>query len=233
MTINSEFVVCGPQTSKPSLSRPVMIVGLIALLVLGSASLWFVFRAAWADAITLSARSIVAEWREGSGPAFTPELWDRTRGQLQSALNAVPGNARLHDDLGFLHAARSQGMGDVPIDGPEHLLQQTLMEAAIDHYREASALRPTFPYSLTYLALAKHLREQHDEEFWSAFDHAMQYGQTEAALQSPLAEIGFANWSRLGVKRQKAVVDMVANAKAPLRKKLTAMADQAGIVLRR
>lgn len=216
---------------RPSSGRLALTAGLIALAVVAVASLWFVLQAAWADASSLSARTTVADWRDGYGPAFTPERWERTRVELQSALDITPGNAQLHDDLGFLHAARSQSMGKAAVGSADYQVQQTLMEGAITHYRAATVLRPTFPYSWTYLALAKHLRDQHDAEFWSAFDLAMRYGQNETALHSAMVEIAYAMWPQLGPQRQQAVGTMVATANKASRERLQEMATHAGIKL--
>jgi hypothetical protein len=207
------------------------IAGLTALAIFGATSLWFVLQAAWADASSLSARSTVTGWRDGTGPNITPELWERTRHQLQAALETAPANAQLHDDLGFLYASRSQGLGNVPIDSPDHQLQQSLMDEAIAHYRAACALRPTFPYTWTYLALAKHYRGQHDTEFWAAYDHAMQYGHSEAALQGTLAEMAYSQWYKLGTQRQQVFGNMVATAKESSRATLQEMAAHEGIKL--
>lgn len=217
--------------SRSGLSRATLLVGLLGLAVVAAVSLWFVLQAAWADASTLGARATVNEWRDGSGPAITPELWERTRAQLQSALDSTPGNAQLHDDLGFLHAARSEGLGNVRIGSADHRLQQSLMDEAIAHYRAACALRPTFPYTWAYLALSKHYRGQHDDEFWSAYDHAMQYGRSEAALQGAIAEMAFALWPKLGAQRQQAIATMVATAKETSRTTLREMAQHAGVQL--
>jgi hypothetical protein len=165
------------------------VVGLMGLVIAGAASLWFVLRAAWADATSLSARTIATDWRTGTGPTATGELWARTRDQLQVALQVAPGNAQLHDDLGFLYASRSQGMGIVPVGSDDYALQQNLMEAAIVHYRAACAMRPTFPYTWAYLALAKHYRDQHDAEFFAAYGRAVKYGHSEVVLQPLLATL--------------------------------------------
>lgn len=201
------------------------------MAVVAAASLWFVLRAAWADASSLSARTTAADWRDGYGPAYTLERWKRTRRELQSALELTPGNAQLHDDLGFLHAARSQSMGKVAVGSADYQLQQTLMDGAINHYRAATKLRPTFPYSWTYLALSKHLRDQHDEEFWSAFDRALRYGQNETALHSAMVEIAYSMWPQLGEPRQQTIGTMIATANKASRERLQEMAAHAGIKL--
>lgn len=205
--------------------------GLAGLAIAAAASLWFVLQAAWADASSLSARTTVTGWREGTGPVITPALWERARDQLQGALQTAPDNAQLHDDLGYLYALRSQGMGSVPLDSPDYPLQQSLMDEAIAHYRAACALRPTFPYTWTNLALSKHYRGQHDDEFLTAYDHAVQYGHSEAALHISLAELTYSQWHRLGPQRQQAFANMVATARESSGVMFRVMAQRAGIEL--
>lgn len=217
--------------SRRTIPIAVLVAGLVGLVIAGVASLWFVLQAAWADATSLSARTTVTEWRGGTGPVVTAELWDRTRSQLQVALLTAPGNAQLHDDLGYLYASRSLGMGNLAIDSPDYGLQQSLMDVAIAHYRAACALRPTFPYTWTYLGLAKHYRGKHDEEFFTAYDNAVRFGHSEAALHGALAEMTYSQWNRLGPQRQQSFAKMVATAKESSRATMLEQAQRAGIQL--
>jgi hypothetical protein len=217
--------------TRRAIRKLVFVAGLFGLAIAGTASLWFVLQAAWADATSLSARTTVTEWRQGTGPVVTTELWDRTRSQLQAALQTAPGNAQLHDDLAYLYASRSQGLGNVPIDSPDYGFQQSLMDIAITHYRAACELRPTFPYTWTYLALAKHYRAMHDDEFFAAYDKAVHYGHSEAELHGALAEISYSQWARIGPLRQQAFANMVATAKETSRARLQEQAELAGITL--
>jgi hypothetical protein len=214
-----------------SIKSSTLVVWMMGLMLLAVTSLWFVLQAAWIDASTLSARTTVNGWRDGSGPRMTSETWIKTRDKLKYALGEGSGNAQLYDDLGYLYAARSQSIGVVPINGPAYQIQQSLMDLAIQHYRTACELRPTFPYSWTYLALAKNFREQHDDEFWIAFDNALQFGRNEAALQGAIGEMAFALWSVMGTQRQQIVIVMVTTAKEELRNRLFDAATQAGVQL--
>ncbi len=194
-------------------------------------SLWHGLSAAWTDASTLRARATVNGWRDGSGPGFTPALWEHTLQDLQTALQTTPDNAQFHVDLGFLMAARAQGLGAAPAGSLAHIQQQNLLNQAIAHYRAACALRPTFPYTWAYLALAKHLRNQHDDEFWLAFDHALQYGRNEAKLQPTLADLAFALWPTLQPQRQQAITAMVDLAQSAPRKTMLDLAQRRSIAL--
>ena len=213
------------------LRRIWLAMALVVLALVASLSIWHGLRAAWSDASALHARWVVNEWRDGNGAVFTPILWEQTRDELLAALQTAPGNAQLLDDLGFLYAARGQSLGAPAVGSEELVLQQNLLTSAIDSYRQAADLRPTFPYSWAYLALAKHLRHQYDAEFWASFDKALHYGRNEAGVQPALAQVAFAQWSRLGSGRQKEIAIMVATAHEISRQRLLEMAMQSGVTL--
>lgn len=188
--------------------------------------------AAWVDADTLRARWLVNQWRDGNGPAYSLPLWQQTHDELQAALQTTPDNAQLMDDLGFLDAARALGLGTPAPDSPDHALQQSLLANAIDHYRRATQLRPTFPYTWGYLALGKHYRGENDAELWAAYDKAVRYGRNEAGVQITLARLAFLYWDTVGAERQAQVRRMVDEASPEPRQKLLDLAAQHGVILR-
>lgn len=225
-----------PRSSLSSVPSPwlkrlaVTLAGAVIVFFM-ALSLWYGGRAAWSDASALHARWLVNGWRDDKGLVYNPKLWREARDDLQSALQTAPNNAQLLDDLGFLHAARAQGLGTPTAGGTEHALQQNLLTDAILYYRDAVSLRPTFPYSLAYLAFSKHLRGERDAEFWLVFDKALHYGRTEAGVQPALAQIAFANWSELGSKRQAQIVSMAQAAPTALRKRLVELAAKNTVTL--
>jgi len=208
------------------------LVGALAvalLAVLAILSLGYGGRAAWSDAMTLRARHTVAQWRDGEGPKYTLALWEQTRDDLADALQTTPDNGQLYDDLGFLYASRAQGLG-TPKDGSQaSVLRLSLLSQAITNYRSACVLRPTFPYTWAYLALAKQLRGELDAEFWSAFDKALKYGRNEPGVQQSIARVAFALWPALDASYQGAVVSMVSSASKVSRRNLVELADSAGL----
>lgn len=201
------------------------------LLLLAGLSLGFGGRIAWSDAKTLHARWLVSEWRDGNGPAMSPELWQGVRHDLQQALVNVPANAALHDDLGFIYATRAASLGEPEPASALFVYQQQLLTEALQHYRASTALRPTFPYSWAYLALAKQLLGQVDDELWAAFDKAYHYGHSEAGVQPTLAQIAFMNWKTIGAKRQQNMVQMVDTAHKQVQARLLAQAAQYQVAL--
>lgn len=194
-------------------------------------SFWYGGQAAWSDASVLRANWLVGQWREGKGPVYSEALWQQTHDDLLAALRWTPDDPKLLDNLGFLNAARADALGAVPAGSPELALQQNLLTTAIGHYRAAAVLRPSFPYTWAYLALAKHLKGEVDAELWRAFDMAMRFGSREAGAQPAIAQVGFAHWNGLEPQRKADIVTMVANAPEKPRSVLLAMAKTYGVAL--
>lgn len=207
-----------------SQQRIVLAVCLPLVLFFVGLSLWHGVRAAWGDAMTLSARWLVAEWRENNGPAFTPALWVQAHDDLRDGLRITPDNPQLYDDLGYLHASRAQAIGPTEADTPLGKYQRQLLDDAIDHYRVATRLRPTLPYSWVYLAKAKELRGQLDAELWQAFDKALKLGSGEAAVRLVLVEIACAHWNNLPTVRQNGITNLLAITPPHHRSKLVSVA---------
>lgn len=206
------------------------LIAIFTIAVLGL-SVWYGGLAAWSDASALRPRWVVGQWREGKGPVYTEAIWQQTHDDLQAALRLTPDNAQLWDDLGFLNAARAMGVADAAPGAQGHELRQRLLGAAIDNFRRASALRPTFPYTWSYLALAKHLKGDHDDELWHAFDRALHYGHSEAGAQPAMAEVAFAHWATLSVERKSGIMAMLGEAPAKPRQRLVALAKEYAVTL--
>jgi tetratricopeptide (TPR) repeat protein len=208
-------------------------IALTAIFIIAMLGLsgWYGGLAAWSDVSSLRSRGVVNQWREGKGPVYTEALWQQTHDELQSALRLTPDNAQLLDDLGFLNAARAMGVAETASGTPGHDLRQRLLSSAIDNFRRASALRPTFPYTWSYLALAKHLKGDHDDELWHAFDQALRYGHNEAGAQPAMAEVAFAHWATLSVERKSGILAMLGEAPAKPRQRLVALAKDYAVTL--
>jgi hypothetical protein len=200
--------------------RLVLATCLPLLVLVMGLSLWFGLRAAWGDANSLSTRWLVSEWREGRGPNFNPDTWNKARDELRNTLKTTPGNAQLHDDLGFLNAARAQALGTTQPGSVIRNFQDKLLDEAIINYRTAAQLRPTFPFSWSYLAMAKELRGEQDTELWLAFDKALRFGNTESSVRTVLVYIACAHWATLSPERKASLLQMVASTPKDARARL-------------
>ncbi|QDL54546.1 hypothetical protein [Rhodoferax aquaticus] len=207
--------------NKPSLGAKlgVSLAGL-ALVIGAGFSLYYGVRAAWPDATSLPTRWRLAEWRDGRGPLATLELWAASRDDLRAALKLEPNNPQFYEDLGYLHAVRAQGMGVLRPDDGQFTFQKILLDEAIDNYRSAGALRPTFPYPFAYFAYLKTLSGQVDDAMWAAYDRAYTYGKNEAGVQFILAQVAMPQWQLMTDDRKVAFKAMVASAQVDAKKKL-------------
>ena len=203
----------------------------IILVAFAALSLWYGGAAALSDTNALRSRWLVNQWRDGTGPVYSPPLWQQTHDELQAALRVTPGNAQLLDDLGFLNAARAMGAGTPAVGTANYDLQQKLFADAVGNYRAATVLRPTFPYTWAYLALAKQLKGETDSELWSSFDKTLRYGRNEAGVQPAIARVAFAHWAGLSLERKTEIIAMINTAQPTPRKKLLDLAQQSGVVL--
>ena len=206
---------------------------LLAALLLGFAalSLWHGLRIAWSDANSLPARWTLSQWRDGQSKPPPLALWIQTRDDLLRAAQLTPDNPQLQEDLAYWYASRAQAMGWPKMGSEEEALRQSLLKDAIDNYRVASVLRPTFPYSWTYIALAKHLQGNQDAEFWHAFDKALQYGIYEAGVQPTLAQLAFAQGNSLNPQRQQLILTMFTSSQGVPRQRLAALIKKNGVTV--
>lgn len=216
---------------KPGLVRKRfwLVLALVAALV--ATALWFGLKAAYADSATLRARWIITQWRDGKGPARQPEVVVRVGADLLTGTRITPGNAGLYDDLGFLYAFQAEALAPFAADPALGQYQRSLLTQALGHYRTSTTLRPTFPYSWAYLALAKQMLAEQDSEFWLAFDNAYRLGKAEAGVQMPVALMAFRAWPSLSDERKARVVTMVQTAQPKVAENLRAMASSLSVTL--
>lgn len=197
----------------------------VFLLIGTGLSIAYGLPGALADARSLTARTQVEAWREGTpSKNGVAQRWIFVHDQLLAAIAIAPDNPQLHSDLGYLYALRGLQVPvatDIPVTGE---LRQSLFAAAIQHYRDAAVLRPMFPYGWAHLALAKHYAHEADTELWSAYDKAYTYGRNELPIQRILAEIAFAHWPAIGTARRSALLDMAHGNPSMLNKPLRQLA---------
>lgn len=203
----------------------------MALFGFAVASLWQGVLAGKVDADTLRARWYVNQLRNYSGPLYNLTLWQQTVDELNAGLQLTPDNAQLLDDLGFLYAGRAMVIDSPEVNTEEHRLQQTLFSSALTTYRDATRVRPTFPYAWAYIAQVKDLKGEVDEELWSAFDKAVRYGRNEPGVQLSLARVAFAHWETLSVARKNQITNMIDEARPGPQKDLYEVGEHYGVVL--
>lgn len=210
--------------------RKIVARGSLALFLLAGGLFAIVYGlpAARSDAVALSARWELTQWREGKVKMPGAAAWGKVRKQLLEARDIAPDNAQIHDDLGFIHALRAQSVAGIP---ELQVLHQALLSQAEAYYRTAVTLRPMFPYAWAHLALTQHYLGRHGPDFWKNYDTAFAYGKNESGVQRILGEIAFANWSALGPERERAMRQLLVKGAPHVRQDLIAMAAGQGVVL--
>lgn len=210
--------------------RKIVARGSLALFLLagGLFAIAYGLPAARSDAVALSARWELTQWREGKVKMPGAAAWGKVRKQLLEARDIAPDNAQTYDDLGFIHALRAQSVAGIP---ELQVLHQALLSQAEAYYRTAVTLRPMFPYGWAHLALTQHYQGQHGPDFWKNYDTAFAYGKNESGVQRILGEIAFANWSSLGPERERAMRHLLIKGAPHVRRDLIAMAAGQGVVL--
>lgn len=220
-----------PEVYKSAVRQFVRVLAGLAVLGLAAASLWHGVLAAKSDADSLRARWLINQWRDNTGPVVNLALWQQAIEELQAAVQLTPDNAQLWDDLGFLFGERAVGLGTPDADSEDYELQQALLVSALDNYRMATKLRPTFPYAWANLAQVKHLKGETDAELWTAYDKAVRYGRNEPGVQVLLARVAFAQWETLSTVRKKQISDMIEEARPGPRHDLYQVGEHNGVVL--
>jgi hypothetical protein len=217
----------------PLLRRAGAVLSILMVAGFAALSLWHGVRIALSDFDTLAVRWSIREWSEKRNAVPSPEIWEQAQGSLQGALQITPDNPQILEDLGYLHASRAQAMGWPKMDSPDEAVRQNLLTQAIDEYRGATLLRPTFPQPWAYMALAKHLKGTQDAEFWVAFDKALLFGNFAEGVPPVLAKLAFAQWTKLSPQRLELVTVMINSSRGPTRQTLLGMIQKAGVVVPR
>ena len=142
------------------------------------------------------------DWKEGQ---FEPSQddWLSYQSNLEQALSFNSTNAEIYRHLGLVIQAPYTSF---------QLGHKDAMEArkkALDYYRQAINLRPTWPYHYSDLALVKFRLLEIDEEFYDAMYASMEFGPWEPDVQRVIAEIGMVLWNILGTQDRQFILDTI------------------------
>jgi len=173
-----------------ALRRPYRIlIALIGTGVLGFA-VYASAKRGLADWSTMRWRHEITGWAEqrASPP---PEHLQEAITTLIDALALTPDDPALIEHLGIAIELRAAG------SPPGSEAQRLYLAAALFHFRNAAALRPTSPYTWANILLAKYRLGEIDEEFFGAMRHALDFGPWEPAVQLIVADAGLGAWDRL------------------------------------
>ncbi len=81
--------------------------------------------------------------------------------------------------------------------------------AALEAYRTAVELRPTWPYTWVRLAYSKQMLQEFDAEFAHALSQAATLGPTRIGVHQELAALGLSAWQQLTPEQRQAILGSV------------------------
>ena len=185
----------------PDKASPIFVRAFIAalLLLLGYA-FSIAARTGLADVYAEPAKSYLQTKRD-AGEALTRDEWQAIYASLKHALALAPGDPANLSELGRLHRIVLERDD---LDAAEIL---RFGDAAAGYYQAALALRPTWPWDWSNLALVKY--EQYQDTsgvYQDALVRAVEFGPREASIQDRVAELGSSSWSALNPAASLAVV---------------------------
>lgn len=175
--------------------------GLGSLLLLSVVVLYCAVRLILADANSFQAERFVSHWRSlGNPPSL--EAWTVARGAAERAitLSPVDDSARYHR-LGEILEWRYRDRHPGYTEARDHRL------AALDAYRDAARLRPTWPYAWARVASIKAALLAFDTEFDRAASNALRLGASRSRINLRIARLGLFAWHELDDTQRDRILD--------------------------
>ena|ERR1700687_5170630 len=154
-----------------------------------------VARSGTAESIASEASSSMMQWT-ATGGRPNLEAWLEVRNAFLRAQGLSPGDPNVEENLGVLHALRSERHDYIP--------------QAFQYFMRALELRPSSPYTWANLAEALYRDGRTDQTFEYALRRAAMLGPYEPEVQRTLADYGLAVWSEAAPETRAAVTNMVA-----------------------
>lgn len=168
------------------------------------ASLFFLALATWVILLSISdlyssqTRSYLDKWIEQDEPSSNSEM-EEAMDAINIALRIYSGNPEYFrlKALVLEHSAKGK-----PVWNPETRSQ---LQQALQLYKQAIALRPSWPYSWSGMARMKLKMLEIDAEFESALTNMMRLGPWESKINLTVVELGFITWTQLSIPAQELV----------------------------
>ena len=158
----------------------------------------------WSEIAVSAARADLKGWSNGARH-FDFAVWRRVEQALLRACRLHPRDTGCHADLGRLYEWRAW----------QHTDQRKRAEAyrrrALEHYRAALVLRPSWALGWADRAGALGLTEGVSAAMLESFDAALTLGRHEAVVQRRLVWPGVAFWEQLPEVSRQLLADAVAH----------------------
>ncbi len=194
----------------------------VAVILLVISSVFFLWASAWgvADFLTLKPRHLIRLWSEDNKAFDKTELAD-SFSKLNMATTLNPYSADYIQVTGVLYewAALEEPVWS------EHAHKYRPL--AIEQYRRAVFLRPTWGFAWAHIAHAKLLEQQFDEEAVLALERAMVFTPWAPGVQRKVIWVGFTAWDILPEQIKEQLKETVIHALKVSRKQAKFVIDSA------
>ncbi|MDM1707270.1 hypothetical protein [Thiopseudomonas alkaliphila] len=188
----------GPAFSVPAQRVLAAFVALLAVI-----SVLLGLRLGVAAIKEYQASSFLSHWQT-QRQAPSERAWQVAAEAMQQAQAWYPAaNPALHERFGTMWQWRSVQASPLTAEQQQQLAQA--QQQALSELRQATALRPRWPFAWSSLAYAKLQAGELDAEFSKALQQAQHYGPARHPVQERIAEIGLIAWPQLSAADQQLV----------------------------
>ncbi len=187
----------------------------LALIVLVLFAVWSLFGVV-ADVAAFRGKAWVETWghqavqAQSRGQLFFPQEadWEEAHSLAALAVTLSPFNADYREGLARIHEARwlmaAPGQPEARED----------RERAVALYREAIALRPTWPYAHAALVYALARAGGREAEMEAAMLEAARLGPWEPQVMDAIIDVGLDGWYRLTPSARQVVVEVILRSQS-------------------
>ncbi len=191
-------------THRYGLSEPTQLSLLLMVLVLSISSLVLGSRVLLASLNQYRAGSFLSHW-EQQRHAPSDKAWEVAAQAMHSAIGSYPAkNSSYAEQLGYMWQWRAYGADS------EQASTKDYQQQAINQFRQATDIRPSWPYAWSGLAYAKLVAGEHDQEFIHSMRQAAYYGPSRIGVNRRLAEIGLISWPKLDQELRKLTLEQAS-----------------------
>ena len=187
-----------------ALNKPMQISLCVIVLALSLGSILLGSRLFMASINQYRASSFLSDW-EDKRQVPTELAWQVAEQAMLNASNWYPAKHGAYaEQLGYMLQWRVYGAN------PEQADSKDYQQQAIQEFRSASELRPTWPYVWSGLAYAKLVANELDQEFIHAMQQAVYYGPNRIGINRRIAEIGLISWDKLNTELRELTLEQAS-----------------------
>lgn len=168
----------------------------IALVILFFLLYWSA-RFMWADIQAIPARNAIIKWEKALN--IDDNEWQMVSVRLHAAFELNSLSADYAMDLGRLYEWQALQKRRWTKHAHHH------RELAIQYFRTATQLRPSWGFAWAHLAQSKIINQELDKETIAALEKAMVLAPWEIGVQKKVISVGFVIWNNLSKELQEQI----------------------------